>query len=145
MNLAEKLNEDFVQVANRGYGAVKPPLLSICQSRIDVEDNEKKEYLKLVSKTRPIPVWRFFDEGDAIESKKPVTVKIGKGDELYFAENDALCIFASGATPEEALEDFEKQTVHFYFYYKSLPMKKLTGQAQALKGIYKNNFSEIKA
>lgn len=90
-----------------------------------------------------IPVWQFYAHGKSILSKKPVSVKINKGEVLYFAENETLGIYVTGESSEVAIKEFTEELFHFYEYYSNLHESKVIGEAQRLKLLYDEQFEEL--
>lgn len=91
------------------------------------------------------PLWRFRSPHVVILSSKPVTVKVHRGEALFFAENENLGIFATGESRNEAINAFCQDLVHFYEHYKRLDWDRVTGEAMRLKKIYENLFQEVAA
>lgn len=91
-----------------------------------------------------IPFWQFSTKSDVIISTKPVSVKIWKGESLFFAENENLCVFATGDNKAGAIASFCEQLVHFYRHYTKLRDDQVTGEAFRLRKIYKSVFRKSK-
>jgi len=90
----------------------------------------------------PTLLWEFQRGSKAIYPTKPVPVNISRGDNLYFAENKTLGIFATGESRDAAIEDFAEQVLYFYEYYKAMSWDKVIGEARRLKEIYSDHFKE---
>ena len=85
----------------------------------------------------------IFKSGEiSLHAKECVEIGITKGEELWFAENEELDIYATGSDPDAAIKDFTLQLIHFYRHYMSLPDDRLLKHARKLKSIYSNNFVE---
>jgi hypothetical protein len=102
-------------------------------------DTMPNVYEYAASKT---PMLRIVIRKKIIIPPKPVSVKISKGEKLFFAENDNLNLYATGETSQEAVQEFCEQLLHFYMHYKKLSWDKVTGEGRRLKEIY-NQFTEI--
>jgi hypothetical protein len=88
------------------------------------------------------PLWRFASSHVVLLSSKPVSVRITRGESLFFAENENLGIFATGESRNEAISAFSEHLVHFYEHYKRLDWDDVTGEATRLKKIYEDVFEE---
>lgn len=91
------------------------------------------------------PLWRFASPKVVVLSSKPVSARVSKGESLFFAENEKLAIFATGASRNEAINSFGEHLVHFYEHYKRLDWDDVTGEARRLKEIYEDLFEEVDA
>lgn len=72
----------------------------------------------------------------------PIKVRIYSEDNLFFAENETLVIIGTGSSVLEAMDDFCRHIIHFYYYYKKLSLDKITGDAVRLKKLYETLFIE---
>jgi len=90
-----------------------------------------------------LPVWVFSSEGKAIKAKKPVSLKVFRGETLFFVENETLEIYATGESLEEAMRVFNDHLIYFYTHYKDLGWEHVTGNAVRLKKLYQKNFEEF--
>ena len=107
-----------------------------------LEDNVKPwRWGSTIVKT---PLWRFTSPKSEVISKKPVLVKISKGESLFFAENENLGLYATGESRDDATRAFCEQLMHFYKHYKGLKWNRVTGEAYRLKEIYEKLFREIR-
>lgn len=104
-------------------------------------DFDPEDYLLRMS-TKSFPKWQFKTNGFRILSSKPIQVVITRQDGTYYAENEALEIYASGDSDNEALENFVYHVIYFYKHYKTLDWHKVTGRAKELKQIYLDLFEE---
>jgi len=91
------------------------------------------------------PLWRFRSSHVVVLSSKPVSVKVTKGETLFFAENENLGIFTTGESRNEAINTFGEHLVHFYVHYQRLDWDSVTGEARRLKKIYEELFEEVRA
>lgn len=89
------------------------------------------------------PLWLFHGATASVVSLKPVAVRHGKGETLFFAENENLDIYATGESLREAIQEFSEILVHFYGHYSRLPWDRVMGEASRLKGIYEELFREV--
>jgi len=89
------------------------------------------------------PMWVFNDGERKLRSNKAIELLTYKGEEMFFAENEALGIYAIGETIDEAIKDFNEQIIHCYFYYKKYNEDEFTMKAKKIKEFYEKNFIEI--
>ena len=89
-----------------------------------------------------VPAFTFVLDNIRLNTVKPVTIYVSKGEELWFAENDKLNIYANGRDSVEAINDFTEQLIHFYKHYKSSSEDELLQYARALKQTFLENFVE---
>lgn len=82
----------------------------------------------------------FRHAGIELRSKKPIQIKWSRGEELWFAENADLDVFAAGADQEEALHEFDLLVIHFYEHYERLPVARSLSEALRLKELYEETF-----
>lgn len=87
---------------------------------------------------QPAPMWRLQEETKRFYTPKPISVKIYRDEDFFFAENESLVVCGSGDTPQDALQDLSLHIIHFFEYYKKLDKSKLTGDALRLKDLYDN-------
>jgi len=99
-------------------------------------------FQSLPSRKLMAPLWSvgFFEK--RFRMVKPIAVRVYFDDGLFFAENDALLLYGTGMSPEEAIEDLGSHIIHFYHYYRNLDWSKATGDAIRLKRLYENLLSE---
>ena len=90
----------------------------------------------------PVPIWNLQVETRKFTTPKPISVKIYREEDFFFAENDFLAVCGTGESQEEAIKDFAMHIVHFYEYYKEMNDANLTGDALKLKDIYNNLLEE---
>jgi len=90
-----------------------------------------------------VPVWVFSASGMALKARKPVSVKVFMGENLFFAENETLDIFATGETREEAVRAFNEHLIYFYNHYRKLGWDRVTGEAKRLKRLYEDLFQDV--
>lgn len=88
------------------------------------------------------PCWRFSALDRVVISSKPVSIRISKGEALFFAENENLGIYATGETRSEAIQAFSDHVTHFYHHYKTLSWDRVTGEACRLKKLYEDLFRD---
>ena len=89
------------------------------------------------------PCWRFAALDRVVLSSKPVSIRVSKGESLFFAENENLGIYATGETRNEAIQAFSDHVIHFYHHYKSLSWDRATGEACRLKKLYEDLFRDV--
>ncbi len=89
-------------------------------------------------KHQPIPIWRLQVEAKKFYSPKPISVKVYRDEDFFFAENENLHVCGTGDTVQDALQDLCLHIIHFFEYYGKLDRTKLTGDALRLKDIYRN-------
>ncbi len=91
-----------------------------------------------IKKYQPSPIWRIFVEAKRFYTPKPITVRIYRDEDLFFAENENLSVCGTGNTSENALQDLCLHIIHFFEYYKKLNNSKLIGDALRLKELYQD-------
>lgn len=91
---------------------------------------------------RPAPIFTIPVDARKLLMKKPISVKVSREDDLFFAENETLRLYGSGSTHLEAIEDFCKHLMYFFEHYKNTPDSKLMGESLKLKELYKDLFLE---
>ena len=89
------------------------------------------------------PVWEFSSPSATVRALKPVSVKVTRGETLFFVENETLDIFATGETREEAIRAFNDHLIYFYNHYKNLSWDRVTGEAERLKRLYEDLFQDV--
>lgn len=95
-----------------------------------------------VPETIGVPKFTFVGDNKCLRAKKPVTIHISKGEELWFAESDKLNIYATGKDSVTAIQDFVTQLIYFYNRYKSSSDDQLLEYARELKAFFLDNFIE---
>lgn len=93
--------------------------------------------------TANTPLWRFRSSNGVVLSSKPVSVKISRGESLFFAENENLDIFATGESRDDAIRAFNEHLIYFYNHYKNLSWDRVTGEAKRLKRLYEDLFQDV--
>lgn len=102
-----------------------------------------EELLRSLSSQKLIaPLWSVGIPGKKFRTVKPIAVRIYFDEGLFFAENDALFLYGTGMSPEEAIKDLGAHIIHFYEYYRKLDWSQVTGDAIRLKRVYENLLSE---
>lgn len=91
---------------------------------------------------RSAPLWTVQRQPHVITLKRPLLVEVYAEGEYFFANNETLSIYGTGATLEEAMADFCLHAIHFYKYYRALPSTKVIGPAVELKKIFDELFVE---
>ena len=89
------------------------------------------------------PAWEFSSSYATVRALKPVSVKVTRGETLFFVENETLDIFATGETREEAIRAFNDHLIYFYNHYKNLSWDRVTGEAERLKRLYEDLFQDV--
>jgi hypothetical protein len=96
------------------------------------------QIFKEAGKSQPACLLRLHAKSKQFYTTRPISVKIYRDEDLFFAENETLVICGTGVTPEDALQDFSLHIIHFFEYYKNLDKSKLAGDALRLKKIFDN-------
>jgi hypothetical protein len=109
--------------------------------RIDPETGDLPEFSGY--RESRVPLRKFHADDMTLQPVKPLTIRVSKGEELWFAENDKLDIFAVGESPEEALSEFSKHLIYFYRHYRSKSENELMGRALELKRVFEDSFMEV--
>ncbi|MDQ7783584.1 MAG: hypothetical protein RDU20_11940 [Desulfomonilaceae bacterium] len=84
----------------------------------------------------------FSDAHLRLRPRKPVTISVARGQDLWFAENLRLDIFATGDTAQDAIHEFMKHVLSFYRHYKELTSEEAMGNALSLKTVFEESFVE---
>ncbi len=87
-----------------------------------------------------VPLWSIPTKRKKYKVSKPIKVHIYVEDNLCFVENETLVIVGMGKSITDAIDDFGKQVIHFYKYYRKLSWDRVTGDAERLKGLYESLF-----
>jgi hypothetical protein len=75
-------------------------------------------------------------------ARKPVSISLERGERFWLAENSRLDIYATGATTQEAIEEFVAHLLSFYRHYTGLQPSQATGNALMLKQLFEDGFTE---
>jgi hypothetical protein len=89
-------------------------------------------------KRQPVPMWRLQVETKKYCTQKPISVRVYRDGEFFFAENENLAVCGTGSTLQEAIEDLALHIVHFFEYYRNMDRSQLIGDALRLKGLYQD-------
>lgn len=87
---------------------------------------------------QPIPVWRVFHKGKKYRASKPISVRVYREGDFFFVENERLVVCGTGASRQEAFEDFCSHLVHFSQHYRKLSKKNARGDALRLKKLFEH-------
>lgn len=98
--------------------------------------------LRQATKYKPAPLWKLCAGNKTFYASKPISVRIYREDDLFFAENENLVVCGTGTTPRDALDDLCLHIVYFFEYYKKMNKDRLTGDALRLKALYENLLTE---
>jgi len=90
----------------------------------------------LPSRQLVTPLWSVGTPEKRFRTVKPLSVRVYFDDGLFFAENEALLLYGTGMSPDEAITDLGLHIIHFYQYYKNLDWSQITGDALRLKKLY---------
>ncbi|MDA0840612.1 MAG: hypothetical protein O3B01_32525 [Planctomycetota bacterium] len=88
------------------------------------------------------PMWAFHSDEGSVEANRPVVIRHWESGEAVLAENDNLGIYESGATLQEAIEEFSDTLVHFFVHYSSKAASEVMGEAARRKKLYAELFQE---
>ncbi|MEK9149201.1 MAG: hypothetical protein AAB267_04055, partial [Candidatus Desantisbacteria bacterium] len=66
------------------------------------------------------PSYIFHIKIKKFYAPKPISVKCYREEDLFFAENENLCVCGTGDTREEALHNLSLHLIYFFDYYKKL-------------------------
>ena len=90
-----------------------------------------------------VPQSLFVAEGLKLRALKPVAIRVSRGQDVWFAENERLDIYATGESKEAAIQEFRLLLVRFYCHYKSLDAQKALKRARELKQLFEERFAEV--
>lgn len=99
-----------------------------------------EDFQKLIAHGYSVPLWTIPTKTKKLTVSKSIKVKIYIEDNLFFAESETLVVVGTGKSIADAIDDFGKQIIHFYKYYKRLSWDRVTGDAERLKGLYETLF-----
>jgi hypothetical protein len=90
------------------------------------------------SDIKPHFMWRIIsaDNNKLYTSFHPISVRVSKQGNFFFAENDQLGLCGTGFNVQDATEDLGQHIIYFFNYYKSLSDDQLVGEAIRLKKLY---------
>lgn len=74
---------------------------------------------------------------------RPLKVNVYSKGNLFFVENSDIVIVGTSNFVNTAIDDFCKHVIHFYNYYKTLSINKITGDAIRLKKLYETIIRKI--
>jgi hypothetical protein len=118
-----------------GYDA-RPPKSELWGSPVEVVKNRMEQDYS-------VPQSLFSGTGITLRAAKPISVKISRGEESWFAENEPLDIFANGDSAEAAMKEFKSLLVEFYLHYKRLSPERAMSGAKRLKQLFEERFFEV--
>ena len=90
----------------------------------------------------PLLLWRVEAAGTRLRVLTPITIRVRFEDNLVFAENETLRIFAHGNTQDEAMEQFQQHVVHSQRSYAGLRDDQVLGDAIRLRRLFAELFVE---
>lgn len=96
-----------------------------------------------VPQVKKFPLRKFISDGKVVVSDKPVQVTIFTEENNYFAENEALRIYAVGNSIKSVVDEFSQHIVYFYEYYRQKESEEVMGRAAKLKHLYENHFKLV--
>ena len=88
------------------------------------------------------PLFAVHAAGKTYTTSRPIKVRVFREGDLFFAESETLSVCGTGESARDAVEDLELHLVHFFDYYRRLGPDRVTGEAQRLKGLYKDLLTE---
>ncbi len=90
-----------------------------------------------------VPQSLFVAEGLKLRALKPVAIRVSRGQDVWFAENERLDIYATGESKEAAIQEFRLLLVSFYCHYKSLDAQRALNRVLELKQLFEERFVEV--
>ncbi len=117
------------------FDPVLPFPVETGKERMTVED-----FQKFMAHGYSTPLWTISTRTRKYKVSKPIKVKIYIEDNLFFAESETMIVVGTGESIADAIDDFGKQIIHFYKYYKRLSWDRITGDAIRVKGLYETLF-----
>ncbi|MBI2119170.1 MAG: hypothetical protein HYT97_06040 [Elusimicrobia bacterium] len=140
MNLVCPVNETYEEIRERQRSIPSGYQRENIESSTSTIDFSSSYAIESNFNLPPLPVWRVYTASKIYETQKPISIKLRRDGEFFFAENEQLCVIGTGESPDEAVNDLCIHIVHFYNHYNKLSDKDLTVEAKQLKNIYKNIF-----
>src|SRR3990172_9952580 len=83
-----------------------------------------------------LPLFAINVSGSTYRLVRPISVKLYRDEEWFFAENKALNLTGTGTSWLEAINDLQEHIIHFWNYYSEIPDESLTPDALELKRFY---------
>ncbi len=80
-----------------------------------------------------IPLWDLEVGGQVVRPAIPVGIKLRREGDCFLAENDALALYGSGFSPEDAIADFRATASYFVAEYRSLGPDDVVGLGARLR------------
>jgi hypothetical protein len=83
-----------------------------------------------------MPLWDLQIGGRVVRPAVPVGIRLRREGAYFFAENDALSVYASGRTPEEAITEFKSIASAFAEEYRGLAADQVIGLGEKLREMF---------
>lgn len=129
-------DEDMnAEVRKLGYSTVATASPFFGPSRKAIQESLDKEF--------SVPQSLFVAEGLKLRALKPVAIRVSRGQDVWFAENERLDIYATGDSKEAAIQEFRLLLVRFYCHYRSLDAQRALKRARELKQLFEERFAEV--
>jgi hypothetical protein len=135
LNVTSCHEDIYEEVRKLGYSALPAVSPFWGPSREALRERLDKEF--------SVPQSLFVAEGVKLRALKPVAIRISRGQDLWFAENERLDIYATGESKEAAIQEFRLLVVRFYCHYKSLDADMALKRAKKLKQLFEERFVEV--
>jgi hypothetical protein len=87
-----------------------------------------------------VPLWELSIGDNLVRPAVPIGVRIRREGKYFFAENEALSIYAHGDSPEGAVEDFKSMAAFFAEEYRSLAEDSVVGLGARLRETFQRVF-----
>lgn len=112
--------------------------MAVSQVGTEVSIDPYQVFSQQLPKNQAAPLWKISSAKKKFYTPIPISVRIHREDNLFFAENENLAVCGTGDTPQEALKDMGLHIIHFFEYYKKIGPDQITGDAVRLKEVYKD-------
>ncbi len=87
----------------------------------------------------------FVGQDLRLIARKPVTIHVARGENLWFATSQRLDIYATGESAQQAMEEFAIHLLYFYRHYQELDSSEAGKGALKLKRVFGDSFIEASA
>lgn len=87
-----------------------------------------------------IPIWAIETPRGVYEATLPISVKLAFEDGMFYAANEALKLFGTGESPDEAIGELREHLAYFVEHYEDADADQLAGEASKMKDLYGKTF-----
>lgn len=95
---------------------------------------------EVVKIDRVIPLWELEVAGVQLKPARPVGIRLRFEEGVFHAENDALSVYGTGPTPEDAIQDFKETASAFATEYVGLAEDEVIGLGAKIRANFLSVF-----